>query len=92
MLHTQPDGYLCYIIPLDDYLDVNKGLNLCVSSWTRLSDNTIPTRAKASGGYLNSALAVQEALQNGFDEALMLNNKGQVSEGSARKHVYHSQG
>ena len=39
--------------PLDDYLDVNKGLNLCFSSWTRLSDNTIPTRAKASGGYLS---------------------------------------
>ena len=83
VLHTQPDGYLCYIIPLDDYLDVNKGLQLCVSSWTRLSDNTIPARAKASGGYLNSALAKSEALQNGFDEALMLDSKGRVAEGSA---------
>ena len=82
-LHTQPDGFLCYIIPLDDYLDLSKGLELCVSSWTRLSDNTIPTRAKASGGYLNSALAKSEALQNGFDEAIMLNSKGHVAEGSA---------
>ncbi|TVR45492.1 MAG: branched-chain amino acid transaminase [Planctomycetota bacterium] len=83
VLHRMDDGYLCYIIPLGDYLDTSKGLDLCVSSWTRLSDNTIPTRAKATGGYLNSALAKSEALMNGYDEALMLNSRGQVAEGSA---------
>ncbi|TVR14567.1 MAG: branched-chain amino acid transaminase [Planctomycetota bacterium] len=83
ILHQQPDGYLCYLIPLQDYLDTSKGLELCVSSWCRLSDNTIPTRAKATGGYLNSALAKSEALLNGFDEALMLNSRGYVAEGTS---------
>lgn len=77
------DGLMCYLIALDDYLDTSKGLNLCVSSWRRLSDNTIPTRAKATGGYLNSALAKSEAVLNGFDEAVFLNEHGLVSEGSA---------
>lgn len=83
ILHQQPDSYLCYIIPLGDYLDTSKGLKLCVSSWTRLSDNTIPTRAKATGGYLNSALAKSEAIQNGYDEALMLNSRGLIAEGTS---------
>lgn len=82
-LRDLPDGYMCYIIPLGDYLDTNRGLEVCVSSWTRISDNSIPTRAKATGGYLNSALAKSEALMNGYDEAIFLNNLGNVSEGSA---------
>ena len=49
----------------------------------RLADNSIPTRAKATGGYLNSALARTEATLNGYDEAIFLNEFGQVSEGSA---------
>ena len=77
------DGYMCYAIKLDDYLDTTKGLDVCVSSWTRLSDNSIPTRAKATGGYLNSALARTEATLNGYDEAIFLNEHQQVSEGSA---------
>lgn len=78
-----PDGYMCYMISLGDYLDTAKGLNVCVSSWRRLPDNSIPTRTKATGGYLNSALAKSEAVLNGFDEAIFLNDRGQVSEGSA---------
>ncbi len=78
-----PDGFLCYLQPLGDYLDTSKGLSLCVSSWRRLSDNSIPTRTKATGGYLNSALAKTEAVMNGFDEAVFLNDRGQVCEGSA---------
>jgi branched-chain amino acid aminotransferase len=78
-----PDGYMCYMIPLGDYLDTSKGLNLCVSSWRRLPDNSIPTRTKAMGGYLNSALAKSEAVLNGYDEAIFLNDRGQVCEGSA---------
>jgi len=78
-----PDGFLCYSQPLGDYLDTDKGLNVCVSSWQRLSDNALPTRAKATGGYLNSALAKSEAVLNGFDEAIFLNDRGQVCEGSA---------
>ena len=82
-LHGEPDGYMCYAMALDDYLDTSAGLDVAVSSWQRLSDNSIPTRAKATGGYLNSALARSEATQNGFDEAIFLNEYGQVCEGSA---------
>ena len=72
-----------YIIPLDDYLDTNKGLRVMISSWRRISDNSIPTRAKASGGYINSALAKTDALLNGYDESIFLDERGYVSEGSA---------
>lgn len=78
-----PDGYMCYMLPLNDYLDTNKGLEVCVSSWRRLPDSSIPSRAKATGGYLNSALARSEAVLNGYDEAIFLNDRGQVCEGSA---------
>jgi len=77
------DGYLCYMQPLGDYLDTSKGLEVCVSSWRRLGDNMIPTRSKATGGYLNSALAKSEAVLNGYDEAIFLNDRNQVCEGSA---------
>lgn len=83
VMHGIPDGFMCYVIPLNDYLDTNKGLDLCISSWVRISDNQIPTRAKATGGYINSALAKSEAKSNGYDEAILLNTRGQVSEGSA---------
>jgi branched-chain amino acid aminotransferase len=83
VLLNVPDGFLCYLQPLEDYLDTTKGLKLCVSSWRRLSDNALPTRTKATGGYLNSALAKSEAVMNGFDEAVFLNDRGQLCEGSA---------
>ncbi len=78
-----PDGFMCYMQPLGDYLDTSKGLEVCVSSWRRLADNMIPTRSKATGGYLNSALAKSEAVINGYDEAIFLNDRSQVAEGSA---------
>lgn len=77
------DGFMCYMQPLGDYLDTSKGLEVCVSSWRRLADNMIPTRSKATGGYLNSALAKSEAVINGYDEAIFLNDRSQVAEGSA---------
>lgn len=72
-----------HMIPLEEYMPVSKGLSLTVSSWQRISDNAIPTRAKISGGYANSALARKEATDGGFDEAILLNSRGYVSEGSA---------
>lgn len=75
--------FALYMIPLGEYLPVSKGLNMGVSSWQRISDNAIPSRAKASGGYINSALARKEATDNGYDEAILLNKHGHVSEGSA---------
>lgn len=73
----------CYTIKLGDYVEIANGLDVAVSSWRRLSDNAIPSRAKTTGSYVNSALAASEAQQAGFDEAIFLREDGSVSEGSA---------
>lgn len=75
--------FALYMIPLGDYLDTAKGLSVMVSSWRRTSDNSIPARAKISGGYINSALARKEATDRKFDEAILLTQEGHVTEGSA---------
>jgi len=72
-----------YMMPLGDYIPTDKGVTVCVSSWRRISDNAIPSRAKITGGYINSALAKKEANQNGYDEAIFLSEDGHVAEGSA---------
>jgi branched-chain amino acid aminotransferase len=69
--------------PLGEYLDLSKGLSVCVSNWRRVSDNAIPARAKAGGAYMNTALAVTDARNMGFDDAIFLTDAGTVSEGSA---------
>ena len=71
------------MIKLGDYVEINSGLDVAVSSWRRLSDNAIPARAKTTGSYINSALARTEADQAGFDEAIVLREDGTVAEGSA---------
>lgn len=75
--------FALYMIPLGEYLPVDKGLSVVVSSWRRISESQIPPRGKISGGYVNSALARKEASENGYDEAIMLNIKGGVCEGTA---------
>jgi len=75
--------FCCWIIKLGDYVNVDTGLDVCVSSWRRLSDNAIPARAKTTGSYVNSALARSEAELAGFDESIVLRENGTVSEGSA---------
>lgn len=72
-----------YTLPLGDYIDTTKGIKAKVSSWTRLNDNMIPPRLKVTGAYVNSAMAKTEALLYGADEAIVLNQNGYVSEGSA---------
>lgn len=72
-----------YILQLNDYLDTTNGLKTKISSWKRIDDTVIPTFSKASGGYVNSALAKSEATQNGCDDAIFLDGRGFVSEGSA---------
>lgn len=81
-LHDLEDSFILTSEPLGDYIDTG-GLRCGVSSWRRVDDNAIPARAKITGAYVNSAFAKSEAVQNGFDEAIMLNNDGHVSEGSA---------
>jgi branched-chain amino acid aminotransferase len=63
----------------EDALD--KGVDVCISSWTRLAPNTMPTGAKAGGNYLSSQLIAREARRLGFVEAIALDNRGLVSEG-----------
>jgi branched-chain amino acid aminotransferase len=63
---------------------VEGGAKVCVSTWRRAAPNTFPTMAKASGNYLNAQLAKSEAMRNGFDEAIMLDINGHVSEGSGQ--------
>lgn len=61
---------------------VQKGIRVRISSWRRISGQSFIPIAKGSGQYLNSVLAKQEAVATGYDEALMLNADGNVSEGS----------
>jgi branched-chain amino acid aminotransferase len=75
--------FCLWTAPLGNYLDLSKGLSVCVSSWRRLGDNQIPPRTKAGGAYMNTALAVTDARRMGFDDAVFLTDSGHVSEGSA---------
>jgi branched-chain amino acid aminotransferase len=76
-------GFCVWTKPLGEYLDLSKGLSVCVSNWRRTDDNAIPARAKAGGAYMNTALAVSDARNAGFDDAIFLTGQGTVSEGSA---------
>jgi branched-chain amino acid aminotransferase len=82
-LDQTPTDFCLWTKPLGDYLDLTKGLSVCVSSWQRVSDNAIPARIKAGGAYINTALAVTDARKMGFDDAIFLTQQGTVSEGSA---------
>ncbi len=61
---------------------LEKGIRTTISSWTRLHHASFPTAAKGSGQYLNSTLAVREAREKGFEEAILLDKHGNVAEGS----------
>jgi branched-chain amino acid aminotransferase len=61
---------------------LTKGIDVCVSSWTRPAPNTLPTIAKAGGNYLNSQLIKMEAIKAGFSEGIALDVFGFISEGS----------
>lgn len=82
-LINNPDSFLVFTAPLGQYVDITKGLSVCVSSWRRNDDNSIPPRAKVGGSYANTALIVTDAVKAGFDEAIVLSHDGHVSEGSA---------
>lgn len=75
--------FTLFAVRMGDYIDTTRALNVCVSSWRRIEDNAIPARGKICGSYVNSALAATEARDNGFDEAVVLNENGQVAEGAA---------
>ncbi len=82
-LYDNPDSFMIIVNKMGDYIDTSKGLNVCVSSWRRNSDNAIPPRAKVAGAYANAALIKTDAHNAGFDDAIVLDEAGQVTEGSA---------
>ena len=77
------DALTIFAAPFGAYVDITRGLAVCVSSWRRTSDNAIPPRAKVTGNYANTALIKNEAVVNGYDEAIVLTEAGHVAEGSA---------
>ena len=89
--YGRTNDYAIYVEPMGLYfddmeaglkVDIDAGLKVCVSSWARLSDNSLPPTGKFAGAYVNSVLAKVEAVQNGYDEAILLTKDGFVSEGS----------
>ncbi len=78
-------GYtVCIVaVPHRPYIESERGLRACVSSWRRIDDNSAPARAKLTGIYVSSALAKTDAIKNGYDEAILLTADGHVAEGSA---------
>jgi len=81
-LHDLEDDFFIIVATLPAYLDAEKGVRCCTSSWRRIDDSMIPARGKITGIYVNSALAKTEANKRGFDEAILLTYDGHVSEGS----------
>ena len=79
-LHGLRDGFGIYAFPMGGYLSTG-GLAAHTTSWRRISDEAIPARAKVTGAYINTALAVDEAAEHGAEEAIFLTSGGHVSEG-----------
>ena len=86
-MHDLEEEFLVYVTPFGAYLDPEAGVRCMTSSWRRIDDTVIPARAKVNGLYVNNAMAKTEAALNGFDEAIMLNQDGHVSEGSGENIV-----
>ncbi len=95
-LHDLSYGFTMFSLPFGSYVANEEGTHVTISSWRRVDDNSIPARAKITGAYINSAFIKTDAVKAGFDEALVLNQDGHVSEGSAanlfmvRKGIVHT--
>ncbi|MGP6220132.1 branched-chain amino acid transaminase [Caldiplasma sukawensis] len=68
-------------VPFDKYFSKWEGLSCKVAAWRRIDSSVLPIQAKASGNYLNSVIAMNEAREAGFDEAILLDRNGFVAEG-----------
>jgi branched-chain amino acid aminotransferase len=82
-LHGLKDEFSMFVMAYEKYVKNDTDAHVTVSSWRRIDDNVIPARGKVSGAYVNSALIKTDAARAGFDEALVLDQNGHVSEGSA---------
>ncbi len=81
-LHELASDFALMIVPFGNYIDNEKSIKCQTSSWRRPDDSMMPTGVKLSGLYTTSILAKTEAIMAGFDEAILLNHDGSVSEGS----------
>lgn len=80
-LHNIEKDFFVYGLELGDYLS-SDGVSCRISSWYRQEDRSLPLRGKISGAYITSSLAKTEAVESGFDEAILMNSQGKVSEAS----------
>lgn len=80
-LHNIEKDFFVYGLELGDYLSP-EGVSCRISSWARQEDRSLPLRGKISGAYITSSLAKTEAVQAGYDEAILMNSQGKVSEAS----------
>jgi len=78
---SDDNGVMITAIPRPQSPRLWKGASACISSWRRISDDTVPPRVKAGANYQNSRLAQTEARTNGYDAALLVNRRGTVAEG-----------
>jgi len=78
-LHNIEKNLFVYGLEMGDYLSPD-GINCRLSSWYRQEDRSLPLRGKISGAYITSALAKTEAVDSGFDEAILMNSQGKVCE------------
>ncbi len=82
-LHNLTPAVSISALPFGRYVENEEGAHVTISSWSRVDDNIIPARGKIAGSYVNSAFVKTDAQLAGFDEAIVLNHSGHVSEGSA---------
>ena len=80
-LHKIEKDFFVYGLEFGDYLPA-EGINCRISSWHRQEDRSFPLRGKISAAYITSALAKTEAVESGFDEAILMNSQGKVCEAS----------
>nr|WP_236117167.1 branched-chain amino acid transaminase [Hassalia byssoidea] len=80
-LHNIEKDFFVYGLELGDYLSP-EGVSCRFSSWYRQEDRSLPLRGKISAAYITSSLAKTEAVESGFDEAILMNSQGKVSEAS----------
>lgn len=80
-LHNVQKDFFVYGLELGDYLSPD-GVSCRISSWYRQEDRSLPLRGKISGAYITSSMAKTEAVESGFDEAILMNSQGKVSEAS----------
>ena len=78
-IHGLQHSFAAYVYPMGAILP-RDGVHMCISSWTRNADNAIPSRAKVNGSYANASLMKNEAILNGYDDAIALDAQGQVTE------------